>query len=414
LPKVKPLYINQDTTRFPQTMLQIIDDASAGGAENHTRLIAKEFARRGYRILLISPPGPLVERFKRLNETEGVDVDVLTTSLISKHYMNPFLGFDSIHLIKAIWLLRDCIREKQIQIIHSHKHPMDFLVALATRPFRSVKKITTIHSMENKEKFWAWRWWRYHFIKKSLMQFDYVFTVSESVRTNTIRYFSLPPQKVVTVMNGIDLSELKPDLSATEVRRMYKIPPDHFVILCVGRLEYAKGQDILLRAIASILKSGDFSEKISVLLVGNPHPPSFQKKLQVISEELKIEKNVIWVGYEPNVSNILQIADLYVQPSRRDALPRALMEAMGVGVCSIGSDVDGIPKIIEHEKTGLLFENENTEDLASQIKKVLAHPEMGKFYGEEAIKKIKTRHTTFHMVDTIEEYIFGGRIENRS
>jgi L-malate glycosyltransferase len=237
------------------------------------------------------------------------------------------------------------------------------------------------------------------------VQFDYVFTVSESVRRNTIRYFSLPPQKVVTVMNGIDLSELKPDLPADEVRRRYKIPPDGFVILCVGRLEYPKGQDILLRAIASILKSGDFTQKISVLLVGSPHPPSFQKKLRVLSEELMIEKNVIWIGYEPNVSNILQIADLYVQASRRDALPRALMEAMGMGVCSIGSNVDGIPEIIEHEKTGFLFENENSEDLARQIKKVLTHPEMGKFYGDEAIKKIKTQHTTSYMADTIEKYI---------
>lgn len=397
--------MSEDTPHSPKTMLQIIDDAAAGGAENHTRLITKEFARRGYRILFVSPPGPLVEQFKKLKEMEGADVEVLTTPLISKHYMNPFLGFDLIHLIRAIRLLRDCIREKQIQIIHSHKHPMDFLVALAAGPFPSVKKITTIHSTENKEKFWAWRWWRYPFIKKSLMQFDHIFTVSESVRGNTIHYFSLPPQKVVTVMNGIDLSELKPGLPADEVRRRYKIPPDHFVILCVGRLEYPKGQDVLLRAIASILKSGDFSEKISILLVGSPHPPSFQKKLQVLSEELKIEKNITWIGYEPNVPNILQIADLYIQPSRRDALPRALMEAMGMGVCSIGSNVDGIPEIIEHEKTGLIFENENAEDLARQIRKVLAHPEMRKFYGDEAIKKIKTRHTTSHMVDTIEKYI---------
>lgn len=397
--------MSEDTPHSPKTMLQIIDDAAAGGAENHTRLITKEFARRGYRILFVSPPGPLVEQFKKLKEMEGADVEVLTTPLISKHYMNPFLGFDLIHLIRAIRLLRDCIREKQIQIIHSHKHPMDFLVALAAGPFPSVKKITTIHSTENKEKFWAWRWWRYPFIKKSLMQFDHIFTVSESVRGNTIHYFSLPPQKVVTVMNGIDLSELKPDLPVDEVRRRYKIPPDHFVILCVGRLEYPKGQDVLLRAIASILKSGDFSEKISILLVGSPHPPSFQKKLQALSEELKIEKNITWIGYEPNVPNILQIADLYIQPSRRDALPRALMEAMGMGVCSIGSNVDGIPEIIEHEKTGLIFENENAEDLARQIRKVLAHPEMRKFYGDEAIKKIKTRHTTFHMVDTIEKYI---------
>lgn len=397
--------MSKDTPHSPKTMLQIIDDAAAGGAENHTRLITKEFARRGYSILFISPPGPLVGRFKELKEIEGADVEVLTTPLISKHYMNPFLGFDLIHLIRAIRLLRDCIKEKQIQIIHSHKHTMDFLVALATRPFPYVKKITTIHSTENKEKFWAWRWWRYPFIKKSLMEFDYIFTVSESVRRNTIHYFSLPPQKVVTVMNGIDLSELKPDLPADEVRMRYKIPHDHLVILCVGRLEYPKGQDILLRAIASILKSGDFSEKISILLVGSPHPPSFQKKLRILSEKLDIEKNINWIGYEPNVSNILQIADLYIQPSRRDALPRALMEAMGMGVCPIGSNVDGIPEVIDHEKTGLIFENENAEDLARQIKKVLAHSEMRKFYGDEAIKKIKTRHTTFHMVNTIEKYI---------
>jgi glycosyltransferase involved in cell wall biosynthesis len=81
------------------------------------------------------------------------------------------------------------------------------------------------------------------------------------------------------------------------------------------------------------------------------------------------------------------------------------MEAMGMGVCPIGSNVDGIPEVIDHEKTGLIFENENAEDLACQIKKVLAHPEMRKFYGDEAIKKIKTRHTTLHMVDTIEKYI---------
>ncbi len=405
--------MNHETFHFTKTMIQIIDDASPGGAENHIRLITKEFARRGYRILLICPPGPYVERFKTLKDTEGVGVEVLATSLISKNYMNPFLGFDLIHLIKAIRLLRDLIKEKQIQVIHSHKHPVDFLVALAARSLPCVKKITTIHSMDNKDKFWAWRWWRYYFIKESLMQFDYVFTVSENVRINTIRYFSLPPQKVVTVMNGIDLSELKPDLSEDEVRRKYKVPLEHFVILSVGKIEYRKGQDILLRAIASILKSGDFTRKISVLYAGNSNP-SFQRKLRLLSKKLKIEKYVIWIGYESNIPDLLQIADLYIQPSRWDPLPRALIEAMGMGVCSIGSRVDGIGELIEHEKTGLLFTNESIEGLAHQIKKVLTNFELRKFYGEEAIKKIKREHTTRHMVDTIEEFLFGERFENRS
>jgi glycosyltransferase involved in cell wall biosynthesis len=398
---------------FPKTMMQIIDDASMGGAENHTRLIAKEFARRGYKILFLSPPGPLVERFQRLKEIEGADVEVLTTPLISKHYMNPFLGFDLIHLIKAIRLLRNCIREKQIQIIHSHKHPVDFLVAMATRTLPSVKKITTIHSMENKDKFWPWRRWRYYFIKRSLMQFDYVFTVSESVRVNTIRYFSLPPQKVVTVMNGIDLSELKPDLSADEVRRRYKILSGHFAILSVGKIEYRKGQDILLRAIGSIIKRGGLDRKISVLFVGNSNPSS-RRKLSLLSKELEIEENVIWITYEPNIANLLQIADLYIQPSRWDPLPRALIEAMGMGICSIGSNVDGIQELIEHEKTGLLFKNESVENLTYQMKKALTHPGLRECCGKEAIKKVKMQHTTSHMADTIETYLLGGQLENRS
>lgn len=405
--------MNQETFHFPKTMMQIIDDASPGGAENYVRLITREFARRGYRILLICPPGPYVERFKTLKEIEGAQVEILATSLVSKHYMNPFIGFDLIRLIKAIRLLRGLIKEKQIQVIHSNKHPVDLLVALAARPFPSVKKITTIHSMDNKDKFWAWRWWRYYFIKKSLMRFDYVFTVSESVRTNTIRYFSPPPQKVVTVMNGIDLSELKPDMSPDEVRRRYKIPPDHFVFLSVGKSEYRKGQDILIRAIASILKSGDFDRKISVLFAGNSNP-SFQRKLRLLSEKLEIEKNVSWIGYEPNIPNLLQVADLYIQPSRWDPLPTALIEAMGMGVCSIGSRVDGIGELIEHEKTGLLFKNESIEDLAHQIKKVLTNADLRKSYGEESIKKIKRQHTTRHMVDTIEKCLFGERFENRS
>ncbi len=405
-----PRYMSQETYRFHKTMLQIIDDASPGGAENHTRLITKEFARRGYRILLVCPHGPYVERFKTLQETEGANVEILVTPLISKSY---FLGFDFIRLIKAIQLLRSLFKKEQIQVIHSHKHPVDFLVSLAARPFPSIKKITTIHSMDNKDKFWAWRWWRYYFIKKSLMQFDYVFTVSENVRINTIQYFSLDPQKVVTVMNGIDLSELKPDLTADEVRRRYKILSDHLVILCVGKIEYRKGQDIILRAIASILKSKDFAGGISVVFAGNSND-RFQRRLLLLSEELKVENNIIWTGYESNIANLLQIANLYIQPSRWDPLPRALIEAMGMGVCSIGSRVDGIQEVIEHGKTGLLFKNESVEDLALQIKKVLTNPELRKSCGDEAIKKVKRQHTTHHMVDTIERYLFGEQSENRS
>lgn len=404
--------MNQKTHSHNKTMMQIIDDSSMGGAENHTRLITKEFARRGYKILLLCPHGPYVERFNELSEIAGSEVEILATPHISKHYMNPLLGFDMIHLVKAVKLIRRLIVSKNIQIIHSHKHPMDLLVALSTINFPHTIKISTVHSMDNKDKFWVWKWWRYYFIKNSLLKFDRVFTVSENVRANTLRFFSLAPQKVVTMMNGIDLSELRPDISAHEARQKYEVQPDQFVILSIGKVEYRKGQDILLLAVSSLIKSRNLAHKISVLIAGDSNL-QFKRKLLSLSKELGIEENVKWIGYENNVSNLLQITDVYVQPSRWDPLPRALIEAMGMGIFSIGSNVDGIPELIEHEKTGLLFENENADDLALQIKKALMYPELGKACTEAAINKIKNHHTISCMVDTIEKSLYGVQVEDR-
>ncbi|MGI9553612.1 MAG: glycosyltransferase family 4 protein, partial [Thermodesulfobacteriota bacterium] len=401
--------MNQNNFSTGKTMMQIIDDASLGGAENHTRLISKEFARRGYKIVLICPPGPYVEKFREL---EGeTDTEVVECPHISKHYMNPLRGFDLYSLIKSIKLIRECIKSNEIGVIHSHKHPVDLLIALSTNGLKGLKIITTIHSMDNKDKFWIWRWWRYFFIKYALSKFDYIFAVSENVRINTINYFSLTPRKVVTMMNGVDLSELSPVLSKKDVYDKYKVLDNQFVIVCTGKLEYRKGQDILLRAVASIINSKKYQQDVVVLLAGTSNP-DFQDKLQLLAGELNIEGKVKLVGHVNNIADVLQIAHLYIQPSRWDPLPRALIEAMGMGIPSIGSNVDGIQELIEHHKTGLLFENGVAEDLALQIKKAIDSPELREFWGEESIKKVKKQHTTHNMADTIENYLLGEEVEN--
>ena len=398
------------TAHHSVNMLQIIDDSSMGGAENHTRLITKEFARRGCKTILLCPEGPYVARFRELGRQ---DVKIVACPFISKHYLNPFYGFDLIRLLKATRLIRGLIKENNIQVIHSHKHPADFLTAVSTLGLRGLKRITTIHSMENKDKFPLWRWWRYFFIRASLLRFDRVFAVSENVRANTINYFSLPPEKVVTMMNGIDPRELAPDSSPDEVRRKYGVRGDRFVILCAGKAEYRKGQDILLRAVSSIVNSGDMKRDITLVLAGNANL-RFKKRLQKLSAGLGIEDSVIWAGYVENISNLLQLADLYVQPSRWDPLPRALIEAMGTGVPSIGSDVDGISELIEHEKSGLLFKSEDADDLALKLKKSILRPGLRELWSAEAVRHVSKKHTIRTMADTIESELYGDNSENRS
>jgi len=161
------------------------------------------------------------------------------------------------------------------------------------------------------------------------------------------------------------------------------------------------------------LNSKNNQRKIVLLLAGDSNN-NFKNKLNALSKELGIASNVKLLGYISNITDILQIADLYVQPSRWDPLPRALIEAMGIGIASVGSRVDGISELIEHDKTGLLFKNEDIFDLALQIKKAMKFPVLRKSYADESIKKIKRFHTTCNMVDTIESHLFGANLENRS
>ena len=67
--------------------------------------------------------------------------------------------------------------------------------------------------------------------------------------------------------------------------------------------------------------------------------------------------------------------DAVVLASKCETFGLVLPEAMRAGVAVVGSNCGGVPEIIEHDKTGLLFESENVEDLNRQLRKLIDEPE---------------------------------------
>lgn len=70
-----------------------------------------------------------------------------------------------------------------------------------------------------------------------------------------------------------------------------------------------------------------------------------------------------WLGFKNNVIDYIEAMDIFLFPSRNEGLGSTLLDVMDHNVPIIASNVDGIPEIIHHEKTGLLHENGNSEDL---------------------------------------------------
>ncbi len=142
---------------------------------------------------------------------------------------------------------------------------------------------------------------------------------------------------------------------------------DPFTFLWAGRLEHVKGLDILLEAV-KILKEkpvGDFT----VRLAGKG---SLRSQLEQQAEKLGVKERVQFLGRisREDMQREMQGANCFVLPTRYEAFGAVLIEAMATGLPVIATRSGG-PDSIVTEKTGLLIDTENSEQLAGAMGKMI-------------------------------------------
>ena len=86
-------------------------------------------------------------------------------------------------------------------------------------------------------------------------------------------------------------------------------------------------------------------------------------------------EHVRFIGQVPNekIGEYLQKSDVMLSSPREDNMPVSLLEAFSAGVLVISSNVGGVPYLVEHGRTGLLFESDNDSDMADQMLWALSH-----------------------------------------
>lgn len=103
---------------------------------------------------------------------------------------------------------------------------------------------------------------------------------------------------------------------------------------------------------------------------------------------------------------------IFVLPSRTEAMGRVLLEAMASEKTIIGSNVDGIPHYLDHEKTGLLFETDNIQDLAQKLEQVLIDKDLADKLAKNARQKVLNKYTEKHFAKNFNEMILATLILN--
>jgi len=167
------------------------------------------------------------------------------------------------------------------------------------------------------------------------------------------------------VYNESRLSLSEMDVSAAIARRELNDPPH---LIYVGRLAPEKGLTTLVDAVARL------RVPVRVSFVGlGPEQGALEQRVQ----RLGIGAQVSFVGgipWGPELFRFMRAADMLILPSYTEGLPLVLIEALANGVPVVASNVGGIPELIEHRRTGLLFDPGDAEGLARAVSTLIADP----------------------------------------
>lgn len=240
-----------------------------------------------------------------------------------------------------------------------------------------------------------------YLVRQTMRWSDKIVLNSKQIFDYAVYKEGVPPEKAIIISNGINVDQYINLANRSGICNELGIGQEAILIGSVGRLEYQKGFDILLAALTKLERCD-----IHLILLGTG---TAERALREKVISLGISRQVHFTGYRQDVPRFLTALDLYVQPSRFEGMPNALMEAMAAGCPVIASDIDGIRDLIIDEKMGWKIEKENEDILAQTIQTALLNQEEARQRGCQAQNWIRENFSVSKMVDEWEKVLLSSR-----
>lgn len=220
--------------------------------------------------------------------------------------------------------------------------------------------------------------WIFYPVERFLSKYtDVLITINEEDYQRAIRFNAHKVVKIPSV--GVDINKFKNTIvNIDQKRREFNIPNDAFVVLSVGELSKNKNHKVIIKAISK-LKYTD----IYYLICGQGDKENY---LKTLSKKLHLENRIILAGYRNDITEIVQIANCFAFPSKREGLGLAAVEAMTAGLPIITSNIHGILEYSKDGITGYAVSPNDINGFAQSIKKLYKNPELCRKMGEYNIK----------------------------
>uniref|UniRef100_UPI00405691DC glycosyltransferase n=1 Tax=Agathobacter sp. TaxID=2021311 RepID=UPI00405691DC len=234
---------------------------------------------------------------------------------------------------KAYKTLIELIRKYRYEFIHCHTPVAGVLGRLVAHK-TNTKVMYTAHGFHFFKGAPFVNWLLYYPIERFLSRWtDVLITINKEDYQCVKKVFYA--KRIIYIPGvGIDLNKFKTGIvNKKEKRNSLNLTEGNIMLLSVGELNVNKNHEAVIRAIASLN-----NPKLHYFIVGKG---LLKEKLEILAQELKISKQIHLLGYREDVVELLQMADIYIFPSKREGLSVALMEAIAARIPVLCSDIRG-------------------------------------------------------------------------
>jgi len=355
-----------------------------GGSGVVATELGLSLARRGHQVHIISYALPF-----RLHEFSQ---NIFYHEVQVANY--PLFKYPSYDLALSVKMMEVAQREK-LDILHVHYAIPHAACAFLTKQMMGnsgPKIITTLHGTDitlvgMDESF-------YPITKFSIEQSDGITAVSQYLKDETIRLFGIK-KEIKVLYNFVDPQEFTG--APRECSRKYFAPGGEKVLMHISNFRPVKRIPDVIKIFAGVRSQ----MPAKLVLVGEG--PELSPALE-LARTLGVGNDVLSLGKQDFLSELLPCADLYIFPSETESFGLSALEALACGVPVIGSKTGGLPEVVEQGKTGYLSNVGDVESMVKDAMSLLTDPQkllqFKKACREEAIQRFNEKEA----VNRYEEY----------
>ncbi|KGX85536.1 N-acetyl-alpha-D-glucosaminyl L-malate synthase BshA [Pontibacillus marinus] len=365
-----------------RTKIGITCYPTVGGSGVIATELAKLLAEKGYEIHFITSNIPF--RLKRIYP------NIYYHEVEMNHY--PVFQYPPYDLALAN-KMAEVINREQIDILHVHYAMPHAICAILAKEMveHDVKIVTTLHgtditvlgvdpSLKNMIRF-------------GIDRSDRVTAVSESLVNQTREMLNVE-RNMDVIYNFVDEREYRQREEANHLREEYGIQSDEKVIIHISNFRQVKRVQDVIYSFERITQEVN----AKLLLVGDG--PEYSTVCQLVSE-LGLRDRVIFLGKQENVSELLSISDLKLLLSSKESFGLVLLEAMACGVPCIGTNIGGIPEVIQNGESGYICELGDIEDISNKSIELLTNFEKWTEFSKNGLHRV---NQDFHSETVVKQY----------